>query len=284
MWLPCTRPEPYCRYFRPSTAGAPEELNEIQRTSCFADRGCFAPFRSVGAGRVRADRQQAGRGRQRRTREPSIAAPEQKAKPRVKPQAAPAPRRNARRAASRISSATSRQRAGAPAAGRARRRPHRERQRANGQGASQFMLQRAASSYSTSSNALGFGLYRVTPRETVQFKRAARARHHPRAPAREAALLRERRRHRDPLCHRGRPRGRGLVRHLERLRQARMAGLDADARTSSPSSPICRAMSMAARPIRWAHARSISARPCTASTAPTSRGGSARKPPRAASA
>ena len=40
----------------------------------------------------------------------------------------------------------------------------------SGQSASQFMLQRAASSYSTSSNALGFGLYRVTPRETVAFK------------------------------------------------------------------------------------------------------------------
>jgi len=41
---------------------------------------------------------------------------------------------------------------------------------AQGQNASQFMLQRAASSYSTSSNALGFGLYRVVPKETVAFK------------------------------------------------------------------------------------------------------------------
>ena len=41
---------------------------------------------------------------------------------------------------------------------------------ARGQDASQVMLQRAASSYSTSSNALGFGLYRVTPREAVSFK------------------------------------------------------------------------------------------------------------------
>jgi len=41
---------------------------------------------------------------------------------------------------------------------------------AQGQSASQVMLQRAASSYSTSSNALGFGLYRVVPKETVAFK------------------------------------------------------------------------------------------------------------------
>jgi lipoprotein-anchoring transpeptidase ErfK/SrfK len=41
---------------------------------------------------------------------------------------------------------------------------------AQGQNASQFMLQRANSSYSTSSNALGFGLYRITPREVVQFR------------------------------------------------------------------------------------------------------------------
>ncbi len=41
---------------------------------------------------------------------------------------------------------------------------------ARGQDASQVMLQRAASSYSTSSNALGFGLYRVVPKEVVQFR------------------------------------------------------------------------------------------------------------------
>ena len=31
------------------------------------------------------------------------------------------------------------------------------------------MMQRATSSYSTSSNALGFGLYRITPKEVVSF-------------------------------------------------------------------------------------------------------------------
>ena len=41
---------------------------------------------------------------------------------------------------------------------------------AGGPGASQIMQHKAASSYSTSSNALGFGLYRITPREIVQFR------------------------------------------------------------------------------------------------------------------
>ena len=39
-----------------------------------------------------------------------------------------------------------------------------------GQSANDIMLRRAASSYSTSSNAIGFGLYRITPRETIQFR------------------------------------------------------------------------------------------------------------------
>jgi len=39
-----------------------------------------------------------------------------------------------------------------------------------GQNANDIMLRRAASSYSTSSNALGFGLYRITPKEVVQFR------------------------------------------------------------------------------------------------------------------
>ena len=33
-----------------------------------------------------------------------------------------------------------------------------------------YMATRAASSYSTSKNALGFGMYRITPRETVEFR------------------------------------------------------------------------------------------------------------------
>jgi lipoprotein-anchoring transpeptidase ErfK/SrfK len=36
--------------------------------------------------------------------------------------------------------------------------------------ASQYMQHKANSSYSTSANALGFGLYRITPKEVVQFR------------------------------------------------------------------------------------------------------------------
>ena len=100
--------------------------------------------------------------------EPSIVAPEQKAKPKARRQAAPAPApESSDRTISRISSAATPRRPphGRTRAAHAPRAPH-----ANGQSTSQFMLQRAASSYSTSSNALGFGLYRVTPRETVSFK------------------------------------------------------------------------------------------------------------------
>ncbi len=39
-----------------------------------------------------------------------------------------------------------------------------------GQSTNEIMLRRAASTYSTSANALGFGLYRLTPRETVAFR------------------------------------------------------------------------------------------------------------------
>jgi len=44
--------------------------------------------------------------------------------------------------------------------------------RSGAQGGStrEIMMQRAVASYSTSSNALGFGLYRITPRETVEFR------------------------------------------------------------------------------------------------------------------
>ena len=41
---------------------------------------------------------------------------------------------------------------------------------AGGSDAAQYMQHKANSSYSTSSNALGFGLYRITPKEVVQFR------------------------------------------------------------------------------------------------------------------
>ena len=205
---------------------------------CVADRGLVAPIRGHGTGRVRAHRRQAGRGRQRHPRNPSIAAPEQKAKPKVRAQAAP--RRNTRATSSNFFRVTSCNAPAAPGADAGAKQRTRHARSAQGQGASQFMLQRAASSYSTSSNALGFGLYRVTPRETVSFKE----RHVPGTilvRQREKRLYYvQRRRHRDPLCHRGRPRGRGLGRHLERLRQARMAGLDADAGNPAPQPDLPR--------------------------------------------
>lgn len=40
----------------------------------------------------------------------------------------------------------------------------------HGQDSRTYMATRAASSYSTSKNALGFGMYRITPRETVEFR------------------------------------------------------------------------------------------------------------------
>ncbi len=41
---------------------------------------------------------------------------------------------------------------------------------AGAQSANEIMMRRAVSSYSTSSNALGFGLYKITPREIVTFR------------------------------------------------------------------------------------------------------------------
>jgi lipoprotein-anchoring transpeptidase ErfK/SrfK len=96
--------------------------------------------------------------------EPSIAAPEQKARPKKRQTAAPAPAAAPEPSAmDRFSGFIRGNAAPAP-------EPRGPRSAsANPQGVSQFMLQRAASSYSTSSNALGFGLYRITPKEVVQF-------------------------------------------------------------------------------------------------------------------
>ncbi|MDT3683584.1 MAG: L,D-transpeptidase [Pseudorhodoplanes sp.] len=41
---------------------------------------------------------------------------------------------------------------------------------AQGGSTAEIMMQRAVASYSTSSNALGFGLYRIVPKETVDFR------------------------------------------------------------------------------------------------------------------
>ncbi|GIK81274.1 MAG: hypothetical protein GHHEDOFH_02142 [Pseudorhodoplanes sp.] len=87
------------------------------------------------------------------------AAPKPAAKPRPKRTAAPEPS-----ITDRIADFFRATPASAPAASpRATGRP-------SAANANEVMLRRAASSYSTSSNALGFGLYRVTPRETVQFR------------------------------------------------------------------------------------------------------------------
>jgi lipoprotein-anchoring transpeptidase ErfK/SrfK len=96
--------------------------------------------------------------------EPSIVAPEQKAKPK-KRQAAPAPV-PAQEPANSFSNFFRGNTAPAPET----RGPRSASAAPNGQSASQYMMQRATSSYSTSSNALGFGLYRIVPRETVQFR------------------------------------------------------------------------------------------------------------------
>jgi lipoprotein-anchoring transpeptidase ErfK/SrfK len=96
--------------------------------------------------------------------EPSIVAPEQKAKPK-KRQAAPAPAQDPAPTNS-FSNFFRGNAAPAPEA----RGPRSASAAPNGQSASQYMMQRATSSYSTSSNALGFGLYRIVPRETVQFR------------------------------------------------------------------------------------------------------------------
>jgi lipoprotein-anchoring transpeptidase ErfK/SrfK len=99
--------------------------------------------------------------------EPSIAAPEQKARPKKRQTAAPtsAPAAAPEPSATNYFSNFFRGNAAPAPEPRGPRSAS-----ANPQGVSQFMLQRAASSYSTSSNALGFGLYRITPRETVSFR------------------------------------------------------------------------------------------------------------------
>jgi lipoprotein-anchoring transpeptidase ErfK/SrfK len=97
----------------------------------------------------------------------SIAAPE-KAKPKARRQAvAPAPEPSAVNRFNtffRGGSATD--------AGTGRPAPYATSRSASvgGSGASQLMQHKANSSYSTSSNALGFGLYRITPKEVVQFR------------------------------------------------------------------------------------------------------------------
>jgi lipoprotein-anchoring transpeptidase ErfK/SrfK len=96
--------------------------------------------------------------------EPSIVAPEQKAKLK-KRQAAPAPAQDPA-ATNSFSNFFRGNAAPAPET----RGPRSASANAQGQSASQYMMQRATSSYSTSSNALGFGLYRIVPRETVQFR------------------------------------------------------------------------------------------------------------------
>lgn len=100
--------------------------------------------------------------------EASIAAPEHKAKPRKRQTAAPAP---APDSSGRNYFSNFFRGNAAPAAAQPDVRGARTASAAaNGQDASQYMQHRANSSYSTSSNALGFGLYRIVPRETVAFR------------------------------------------------------------------------------------------------------------------
>ncbi len=103
------------------------------------------------------------------TAEPAIAAPEQRAKPKKRLTAAPAPAPEPS-AMDRFSNFFRGN--AAPAAAPSDPRGGARTASATPQGASvsQLMMQKAASSYSTSSNALGFGLYRITPRETVPFR------------------------------------------------------------------------------------------------------------------
>ena len=99
--------------------------------------------------------------------EASIAAPEQKARPKKRQAAAPAPAPAPEPSATNYFLNFFRGNA-APAP--EPRGPRSASANPEGQSTSQFMMQKAASSYSTSSNALGFGLYRIVPRETVQFR------------------------------------------------------------------------------------------------------------------
>ncbi|HKY87658.1 MAG TPA: L,D-transpeptidase [Pseudorhodoplanes sp.] len=101
--------------------------------------------------------------------EPSIVAPEQKARPKKRQTAAPAPAPEPS-GTSTFSNFFRGNASNAPAQSNSRNSARTASANPQSQDVSQFMLRRAASSYSTSSNALGFGLYRVTPRETVAFK------------------------------------------------------------------------------------------------------------------
>lgn len=58
----------------------------------------------------------------------------------------------------------------APAPSPAARGSSASAQPAQGGSTAEIMTRRAVSSYSTSSNAMGFGLYRITPKETVDFR------------------------------------------------------------------------------------------------------------------
>jgi len=99
---------------------------------------------------------------------PTIVAPE-KAKPKAKRQAAPAPAPEP----SAMGRFNNFFRGGsATDAGTGRPAPYATSRTASAGGpdASQYMQHKANSSYSTSANALGFGLYRITPKEVVQFR------------------------------------------------------------------------------------------------------------------
>jgi lipoprotein-anchoring transpeptidase ErfK/SrfK len=100
----------------------------------------------------------------------TIAAPE-KAKPKSKRRAAAsAPARTPEPpAADRVSNFFRGGSASDPGTGRPASYSNSRSASVGGSDASQQMMQRAVSSYSTSSNALGFGLYRITPKEVVSF-------------------------------------------------------------------------------------------------------------------
>ena len=97
--------------------------------------------------------------------EASIAAPEQKARPKKRQAAAPAPAPEPS-AMDRFGNFFRGNVTPVPEP----RGPRSASANPQGQSTSQLMMQKAASSYSTSSNALGFGLYRIVPKETVAFK------------------------------------------------------------------------------------------------------------------
>lgn len=101
------------------------------------------------------------------TSDVSIVAPE-KAKPKAKRRAAaPAPEPAS---ADRFSNFFRGGSASDPGTGRPSTYSTSRSASAGGSDVSQYMQHKANSSYSTSSNALGFGLYRITPKEVVQFR------------------------------------------------------------------------------------------------------------------